>query len=114
MRSVDQKPKRRLFELLQSQGMQANQQVTFFSDGGEIRATLPEYLHPEAEHILDWFHFTMRITVLQQCAQGLADLPTNPPAPTTHEESLERRLESVKHYLWHGNSARALERLRDG
>jgi hypothetical protein len=29
------------------------------------------------------------------------------------EESLERRLESVKHYLWHGNSAAALDRLRE-
>ena len=31
VQSVDTKPKRRLFDLLQSQGMQANQQVTFFS-----------------------------------------------------------------------------------
>lgn len=42
VRRVDQKPKRRLFELLQSQGMQANQQVTFFSDGGDTVRTLPE------------------------------------------------------------------------
>jgi hypothetical protein len=56
----------------------------------------------------------MRRTVLQQCARGLP----NPNASTTisattHEECLERRLESVKHYLWHGNSARALDCLRD-
>jgi hypothetical protein len=70
VQSVDPKPKRRLFDLLQSQGMQANQQVTFFSDGGETVRRLPDYLHPEAEHILDWFHLTMRITVLQQCARG--------------------------------------------
>jgi hypothetical protein len=31
----DEKPKRRLFEVLQSQGMQPNQQVEFISDGGE-------------------------------------------------------------------------------
>jgi hypothetical protein len=114
VRSVDKKPKRRLFDLLQSQGMQANQQVTFFSDGGDTVRTLPEYLNPDADHILDWFHITMKITVLQQCARGLS----RPKAPdrvsdTTDEASLERRLESVKHYLWHGNSARALERLQD-
>jgi hypothetical protein len=114
VRSVDQKPKRRLFDLLQSQGMQANQQVAFFSDGGETVRTVPEYLKVEAEHILDWFHITMKITVLQQCARGLA----RPKAPdsaadTTDEASLERRLESVKHYLWHGNSIRALDRLQD-
>jgi hypothetical protein len=39
VQSVDPKPKRRLYDLLRSQGMQANQQVTFFSDGGDtVRA----------------------------------------------------------------------------
>lgn len=114
VRSVDQKPKRRLFEVLQSQGMQANQQITFFSDGGDTVRTLPEYLHPDAEHVLDWFHITMKITVLQQCARGLSSLKTPASAAdATEAESLERRLESVKHYLWHGNTAKALERLRD-
>ncbi len=110
VRRVDTKPKRRLFEVLQSQDMQANQQITFFSDGGDTVRTLPEYLHPEAEHILDWFHVTMKITVLQQCARGLTQATASEAAD---ERSLERRLESVKHYLWHGNSARALENLED-
>ncbi len=109
VRSVDTKPKRRLFELLHAQGMQSNQQVTFFSDGGDTVRSLPEYLHPEADHILDWFHIAMKITVLQQCARGLRQAK----ADATTEESLERSLESVKHYLWHGNSVRALDRLRD-
>ncbi|CLP74523.1 Uncharacterised protein [Mycobacterium tuberculosis] len=26
---------------------------------------------PASEHVLDWFHITMRITVLRQFAQGL-------------------------------------------
>jgi len=115
VQSVDTKPKRRLFELLQSQGMQANQQLTFFSDGGETVRTLPHSLHPEAEHILDWFHLTMKITVLQQCARGLPPSPaaTVNEAAGDEEDALERRLESVKHYLWHGNSAQALERLEE-
>jgi hypothetical protein len=116
VRSFDKKPKRRLFDLLQSQGMQANQQVTFFSDGGDTVRKLQEYLNPDSEHILDWFHITMRITVLQQCARGLQKLRTADTAPDAtdkDEESLERRLESVKHYLWHGNSAKALDRLQD-
>jgi hypothetical protein len=29
------------------------------------------------------------------------------------EERMERRLESIKHYIWHGNSAKALDRLQD-
>jgi hypothetical protein len=116
VQSFDKKPKRRLFDLLQSQGMQANQQVTFFSDGGDTVRKLQEYLNPDSEHILDWFHITMRITVLQQCARGLQKLRTSDTAPDAtdkDEESLERCLESVKHYLWHGNSAKALDRLQD-
>lgn len=110
VQSVDPKPKRRLYDLLRSQGMQANQQVTFFSDGGETVRRLPAYLHPEAEHILDWFHLTMRITVLQQCARGLTPVKIT---DTADERSLARRLESAKHYLWHGNHAMALDCLED-
>ena len=112
VRSVDKKPKRRLFELLQAQGMQANQRVTFFSDGGDTVRMLPEYLHPAAEQILDWFHLTMRITVLQQCARGLEQQWSARVAHDPQGESLERRLESVKHYLGHGNAGNALQQLR--
>ena len=111
VRSVDKKPKRRLFELLQAQGMQANQQITFFSDGGDTVRQLPIFLHPTADHILDWFHCAMRITVLQQCVRGLAQPWSARAAHDPAEESLERRLESVKHYLWHGNTGKALEQL---
>ncbi len=31
------------------------------------------YLSPEAEHLLDWFHVTMRLTVLKQIAKGLPE-----------------------------------------
>jgi hypothetical protein len=144
VQGFDTKPKRRLFDLLQSQGMQANQQVTFFSDGGDNVRKIPEYLNPDSEHILDWFHITMRLTVLKQCARGLRSvgeiqcvraLPNpktteaeqaiaeqaieadqsaaEPDERQSDEKSLERRLESVKHYLWHGNVVMALERIQD-
>ena len=35
VQTYDQKPRRRLWELMKSQGMQENQQVVFLSDGGE-------------------------------------------------------------------------------
>ena len=54
----DQKPKRRLFELLKGQGLQANQDVTFLTDGGEEVRALTELVTPEAEHVLDWFRAT--------------------------------------------------------
>jgi hypothetical protein len=56
----DNKPKRRLFEMLKSQGMQMNQAVTFLSDGGDTVRDLQMYLNPKAEHLLDWFHISTR------------------------------------------------------
>jgi hypothetical protein len=53
VQTVDQKPKRHLFEVLQSQGHQLNQQITFLSDGGDTVRELQLYLSPQAEHLLD-------------------------------------------------------------
>ena len=57
--------------------MQANQQVTLLTDGGEDIRDLPCYLNAQAEHLLDWFHPTMRITVMTNMAKSL------PPPPHT-------------------------------
>ena len=65
VQTYDDKPRRRLWELLKSQGMQENQQIVFMSDGGENVRRVQEYLHPFSEHLIDWFHITMRLTVLQ-------------------------------------------------
>lgn len=111
VQSYDDKPKRRLFEVLKRQGMQLNQQIVFLSDGGETVRNLQLYLNPEAEHLLDWFHVTMRLTVLHQTAKGL------PMTVGMEDEKYELRgpalkvLESVKWYLWHGNTCEALQHL---
>ena len=101
--TYDPKPKRRLFDLLKSQGLQANQDVTFLTDGGEEIRALTERVTPESEHVLDWFHITMRLTVLCQYARGVAH----------HDEaagkSLLAELERIKWLLWHGNQYRAGE-----
>lgn len=104
--TYDEKPKRRVFEVLRSQGMQMNQRVMFFSDGGADIREVQAYLNPEAEQYLDWFHVTMRITVLRQYAKGL---------DTTEEkrEQVLKVLESTKHYLWHGNVTRAQEKVEE-
>ena len=49
VQTYDQKPRRRLWELRNSQGMQENQQVVFLSDGGEEIRQVREYLHPHSE-----------------------------------------------------------------
>ena len=75
VQTYDEKPKRRLYELLRSQGMQDNQQVVFLTDGGEDVRDIPRYLNPQAEHYLDWFHITMRLTVLRQMTRSLPPRP---------------------------------------
>lgn len=64
-----------------------------------------QYLHPFSEHLLDWFHITMRLTVLQQQTKGLQQ-----ELPATGAD-VAKQLESIKHLLWHGNTPEALERL---
>src|SRR5207244_12605832 len=71
VQTLDTKSKRRLYEVLKSQGMQLNQQITFLSDGSDTVRDLQLYMSPEAEHILDWFPISMRVTVLDQYAKGL-------------------------------------------
>ena len=73
VQTYDEKPRRRLWELMKSQGMQENQQVVFMSDGGENVRRVQEYLHPFSEHVIDWFHITMRLTVLQQQTKTLQE-----------------------------------------
>jgi hypothetical protein len=59
--------------VLQSQGHQLNQQITFLSDGGDTVRDLQLYLNPQAEHLLDGCHVTMRLTVMQQTAKSLPE-----------------------------------------
>jgi hypothetical protein len=107
VQTYDQKPRRRLWEVMKSQGMQENQQVVFMSDGGEDVRQVQEYLHPNSEHVLDWFHITMRLTVLQQQTKSLQE------EEPQIGHAVSKQIESAKHLLWHGNVAEALERLAD-
>ena len=107
VQTYDEKPRRRLWDLMKSQGMQENQQVVFMSDGGENVRRVQKYLHPFSEHLIDWFHITMRLTVLQQQTKAL-----QAEEPQTGAD-VSNRLESVKRLLWHGNSDEALERLQN-
>lgn len=94
----DTKPKRRLYEVLKSQGLQMNQQVVFLSDGGDAVRDLQTYLSPESEHLLDWFHVTMRLTVMEQMVKGMTtELKPGDRCPetTTVLADMEQHLESV-------------------
>lgn len=101
----DRKPQRRILDHLKKQGVQANQDITFITDGGEEVRSLAEMIAPASEHVLDWFHITMRITVLRQFAQGLRH----------HDKEAGNvmlgMLSRIKWYLWHGNTYRAREEI---
>ena len=93
--------------------------MTFLSDGGDDVRQVQQYLNPEAEYWLDWFHITMRITVMKQMARGLAK-ETKPSADIGRRASRgaegkehRERLRSLQWNLWHGNVERALERIED-
>jgi hypothetical protein len=99
--------------------MQRNQQVTFLSDGGESVREVQMHLNPDSEHWLDWFHITMRITVMGNMAKSLkwgeVEDRLEPSGDQEPELSatLEKELERLKWFLWHGNVVRALERLEE-
>ena len=104
VQSHDAEPRRRLFDVLAAQGLQMNQELTFLTDGGDSVRGLAQLMSPCAEHILDWFHIAMRLTVLGQYAKGLAQ--HNP----KEAEDAEAHLEKIKWQLWHGDVREALFR----
>jgi hypothetical protein len=80
--------------------MQMNQQVTFVTDGGKDVRELPLYLNPQADHLIDWFHIAMRLTVMGQMAKGLGGGGAVVGASET-----SKQLERLKWFLWHGISS---------
>ena len=106
VQTYDRKPRRRLWELLKSQGWQDHQPVVFLSDGGEDVRGVQADLQPGSEHWIDWFHLTMRLTVLQPQTKSLG----SEVGWDVVADGIARQLESVKHLLWHGNVCEALER----
>src|SRR5712692_6275406 len=101
VQTYDPEPTQRLGALLQAQGVQDTQPLTFLSDGGETVRNLPGQLHPQAMHLIDWFHLTMRVTILGQYTKGLIRLNQEVGAV------IQKKLESVKWLLWHGNVDKA-------
>lgn len=98
----DDKPKSRFNTMLQKHGFQMNQNITFLSDGGDTVRDLQQNIAPYSEHLLDWFHITMKITVMKQMVSGLAN---------SSRDELHKKLESIKWNLWHGNAGKALSKI---
>jgi hypothetical protein len=65
------------------------------------------YMSPEAEHILDWHHVTMRLTVLDQYGKGLVH------CDPVLSASIRDKIDRLKWSLWHGNVYKALKKIDD-
>lgn len=102
VQTVDERPRTRLMDVLRQQGMRPQQQVVFLSDGAETLRRLQRNIAPESEHVLDWFHLSMRLTVLRQMMKGAWADPETVEAKTA-------ALERIKWLLWHGNAPDAIE-----
>jgi hypothetical protein len=103
VQTLDLKPRRRLDAVLDAQGLTQRQSVRFVSDGGDTIRNLQQHLHGEGEHWLDWFHITMRITVMRQMAKSITSAEVNDlPA------RIDRDLARMKWLLWHGNHVEGL------
>jgi hypothetical protein len=107
VQTLDTKPKRRLYEVLQSQGLQMNQEITFLSDGDDTLRKLQLEMSPMATHLLDWFHLTMRLTVLDQYGKGLVQCEAG------LGEAIRDKIERLKWSLWHGQVDKALGKIDD-
>jgi hypothetical protein len=110
--TIDDDPKRRLRDVLLAQGMQPGQQVRFMADGEDTLRRIQRDLVPDAEHVLDWFHITMRLTVLRQYVRGVVkqEKEAGTYARDSVGHSLQSAWTSTKWKLWHGKIDDALER----
>jgi hypothetical protein len=105
VQTLDTKSKRRLYEVLRSQDFQMNQEITFLSDGDDTLRQLQLEMSPKAIHILDWYHVTMKLTVLSQCGKGLVQ------CEAVLGEAICDQMERLKWSLWHGQVDKALGKI---
>ena len=105
--SYDTKSKRRFYEHLKAQSMQPHQKTDFLSDGADNLRKLQPYLNAESTHILDWFHITMRFTVLNQYVLGMLKVDDK------IGNNLQEIMISIKWNLWHGKVGEALQKAEE-
>src|SRR6266852_1227849 len=107
VQTLDTPSKRRLYEVLHSQGLQMNHAIPFLSDGDDKLRKLQWEMSPQATHILDWFHLTMKLTVLGQFGKGLVH------CEAVLGEEIGNQIERLKWSLWHGQVDKALRKIDD-
>jgi hypothetical protein len=84
-----------------------NPEITFLSDGDDTLRALQMEMSPQATHILDWHHLTMKLTVLGQYGKGLVQ------CEAVLGEAIQDQSERRKWALWHGQVDTALGQMDD-
>jgi hypothetical protein len=107
VQTLDTKSKRRLHDVLQSQDLQMNQEISFLCDGDDKLRKLQLEMSPKATHILDWFHLTLKLTGLGQYGKGLVN------CERVLGEAICEKIDRLKWSLWHGQVDKALGKIDD-
>ncbi len=109
VRSVTEQPHALLRAALQGQGWREGDPVTAISDGDPaLPALVRSATGGSVEHILDWFHLSMRVQHVEQVMRGLCALEPPPLAPL---DPAQIDVERLRHLLWSGDPKKACEAL---
>ena len=109
VRSVAEQPHALLRAALQDQGWREGDPVTAISDGDPaLPALVRSATGGSVEHILDWFHLSMRVQHVEQVMRGLCALEPLPLAPL---DQAQIDMERLRHLLWSGDHKKAREAL---
>ncbi len=109
VRSVAEQPHALLRAALQGQGWREGEAVTAISDGDPaLPALVRSATGSSVEHILDWFHLSMRVHHVEQVMGGLCAVE---PPPLTPLDLAQIDVERLRHLLWNGDHERACEAL---
>jgi len=81
----------------------ASASITVLTDGDAGLRAVQRAVAPKAEHILDWFHLSMKFQNLQQVAKGINGLTDG----AIRRHALEQ-LDRIKWHFWHGQVERGL------
>jgi len=88
---------------LRQSGLNESTSVTVLTDGDAGLRALHHQLAPQAEHVLDWFHISMKFQNLKQITKGIKGLTDG----SIRSYALDQ-LERAKWRFWNGQVVRGL------
>jgi len=95
--------KRAVSLALQQCGVKETTPIMFLTDGDAGLRAIHHQVAPNVEHVLDWFHISMKFTNLQQLAKGV-----NAATDGGIRSHALTELDRAKWRFWHGQFERGL------